>query len=135
MSTRLSLEPYEPGHLKTFKPGEHDVATTVKLGVVEGWQGMAASARLEGRTLAIGGIAIVEGTAHVWVVLSDEMRARPLELCRIAKDAVESFMALPDVERIEIEAVDPVARKWAEWLGFRPVFRRDAYDLTRLEYA
>lgn len=114
----LSLEPYERHHLKTFQPGLHDRLATNQLYCETGWEGKAVSARVGERTVGILGIAVRRGTAHVWLVLSDEIREQPAMMSRWAKRSLVHILALPGVERIEAETDSPEATKWAEWLGF-----------------
>lgn len=126
----MELVPYERRHIGDFRPGVRDMASTAQLYCEQGWEGKAVSVREEERTLGIVGIAVLRGTAHVWAVLSDELRARPIMLCRMAQASLPNIAALPGVERVEI-SIDPdfpAARRWAEWLGFA------AIDSERLEW-
>ncbi len=116
---KLRIEPYHRDHLKTFKPGFHDRMAVSQLYCEPGWEGLAVSARVGERTVGIFGVAVVRGTAHVWLILSDEIRAKPVMMSRWAKRSLVHIMALPGVERIRAEAFDPESKKWAEWLGFK----------------
>lgn len=106
------------------------MASTAHLYSEHGWEGKAASIQEEGQTLGIVGIAVLRGTAHVWAVLSDELRRRPVALCHLGLASLENIMNLPGVHRVEI-SIDPefdAARRWAKWLGFT------AIDTKRMEY-
>jgi len=117
----LRLEPFRISHLNTFEPGKYDRDLANLLYYEQGWEGKAVSARCEGRTVGICGIAVVEGVAHVWLALSDEIRAMPVTMSRWAKRSLGHIRNLPGVERVEIETGYPEARKWAEWLGFESI--------------
>lgn len=118
----LEIVPYSRKHLDSLRPGSHDAATAFQLRYEQGWDGKAATALLDGRAVGLCGIAVTEGVAHVWLVLSDEIRGRPFEISRMAKATFEYLKARPDVSAIEAE-VEPefaAARRWAEWVGFKP---------------
>lgn len=126
----MDIIPYQRKHLVGFQPGQMDKGPTAQLYCEQGWEGKAASIREDGRTLGIVGIAVLRGTAHVWAVLSDELRRRPVALCHIGRASLGNIRNLPSVSRVEI-SIDPgfdKARRWAEWLGFK------AIDSRRMEY-
>lgn len=113
--------PYEIAHLDTFEPGYWDMETTMNLRDQEGWEGMAASVVEDGRTLAIFGIGLPRATAMIWAVVSDEMRQRPVALCRMARTCLLGLQVNPNIEiiKVEVDFEFTEARRWAEWLGFK----------------
>lgn len=116
----MELVYYQRDHLDSFVPGPWDIATTMSLEIEDGWEGKAVSIREDGRTLGVVGVAVPGATALVWAVLSDELRRRPIALCRMAKASLSGIKDLPGVDKVAIE-VDlefTTARRWAEWLGF-----------------
>ena len=120
----MELVPYEPRHLATFVPGAFDLANLRALAATPGWAGKAVAATENGHTLGLCGIAVVGDAAHVWLILSDALRRRPVKLCRMALAALPSLLALPGVTHIAIETDHPDARRWAMWLGFEPIDTR-----------
>lgn len=119
----MDIVPYEPAHLDTLVPGSHDALNKISLELEPGWENLAVSVRDEGRTLCVVGIAKLQTTAHVWAVMSDELREKPIALCRMAKASLPAIKELPGIEMVSID-VDlefTEARRWAEWLGFQAV--------------
>ena len=125
----MHLEPYRRDHLERFTPGAVDIENAEVLSRVGGWEGKAVSAVEDGETLGICGIGQVDGVANVFLVLSDEMRTRPVTLTRWAMRSIPHILALPGVKRISIEIRHETARKWAEHLGFKHEYgERFRYD-------
>lgn len=114
----IELEPYSRAHLADFTPRDEDRRNVTLLRMEQGWDGNAVTAREDGRTLGICGFALSGDTAKAWIVLSDDLAARPVTITRLAKHALPFLAQLPGVKRIEGEVSTPAARKWAEWLGF-----------------
>jgi hypothetical protein len=73
---------------------------------------------LDGETvLGITGAGQQDGDAvELWLIVTDEGRARPLSLCRAAKKFVEEM--LMKHERIKVRAEGKTHRRFAEHLGF-----------------
>lgn len=119
----MDLIPYQRIHLDTFEPGAWDVALTRNLRAMAGWEGLAVSMRENGKTLGVVGIARVNNTAHVWLILSEAMRRRPIALTRMARASLANIRAMPGIRCVEI-SVDPMfdaGWRWAERLGFKAV--------------
>lgn len=116
----MILEPYTRKHLDSLQPGPYDAASAFHLKYEQGWDEKAVSAREDGRTLGICGIAVVRGRAHVWLVLSDEIRTRAVALSRMAKTTLEHLGDSYDAVEVEVDPKFTQARKWAAWLGFVP---------------
>jgi hypothetical protein len=123
----MDLVPYKREHLDTFEPGENDIDTTRDLSVQDAWIGKAVSIQEDGRTLAITGFAIPkvgettpQKTVALWAVLSDDMRSRPIALCRMAKASLREIWKIhkPDSIVVEVDLEFTAGRRWAEWLGF-----------------
>ena len=119
----MDLVPYQRGHLDTFEPGAWDVALTRDLRAIAGWEELAVSMRENGKTLGVVGIAKINSTAHVWLVLSEAMRRRPIALTRMARASLTNIETIPGIRCVEI-SVDPMfdaGWRWAERLGFKAV--------------
>ena len=84
-------------------------------------EGLAATV-LDGETVfAVIGAHEDGDVVEVWVILSDEAKARPVALCRVARVFVREFLL--KYGYIKARAVCDVHRRWAEHLGF--VFDND----------
>ena len=78
---------------------------------------------VEGRVLAIGGLAEVDGVVKAWVLASDEARERhPVFLHRAVRRALRWIEEDVGGARIEVAAADgfEASRRWIERLGFVP---------------
>ncbi len=120
------LVPFRLEHLKSFRPGCFDrqaMAGVITAGAVQAYAGRAVSMVVEGRVLAIGGLAEVDGAVKAWVLASDEARERhPIFLHRAVKRALRWIEEDVGAARIEVAAADgfKASRRWIERLGFVP---------------
>lgn len=116
----MELLPFECSHLTGFKPGAIDRQPASLLYYEQQWIGKAVTVQENGETLGVVGIANVNGAAHIWAVMSDELRQRPIALCRMARASLPNIAKLPGIDMVEIRIDDafPASRRWAEWLGF-----------------
>ena len=83
------------------------------------WCGRAFTAVVDGEPVGIAGIAVEGSVGRAWMIGSVALRGRPMFLHRVVKRALASIRTNPLIGRIEIEALHPVAERWAERLGFR----------------
>ena len=63
--------------------------------------------------------------AEIWVEVSDEGRARPLTLCRVAKAVCAELLAEHGYLRARVSSVTD--KRWAKHLGF--VFENDIGEM------
>jgi hypothetical protein len=108
----MEIVPFMLEHLDTFRAGERERAL-MPLPNPSALIGKAYSAIEGGRTLGIGGV--VNGYASL--LLSDELRARPVTLTRMIK------RELANLDEVQATAFDGCAAAWLEHLGFSPVDR------------
>ncbi len=105
------LVPFRPEHLRRFRPGRFDrqaMAGVITNGAVQAYAGRAVSMVVEGRVLAIGGLAEVDGVVKAWVLASDEARKRyPIFLHRVVTRALRWIEEDVGADRIEAAAAWP----------------------------
>jgi hypothetical protein len=123
--SELTLVPFARDHLRLFRPGPYDreVLNAVNISaLMRHWPGRAIVALEERRVLGIAGAWIAGEKAHVWALLSDEMRRRfPLFLHRLARRLLRDLFVLDGVSAVEA-TVHPdfaASRRWLERIGFR----------------
>lgn len=60
------------------------------------------------------------GVAVVWAVLTDELLARPMTLCKGARHWIDYVVDREGIRRLQttIEPGHDAALRWARWLGF-----------------
>jgi uncharacterized protein YjeT (DUF2065 family) len=124
----MQLIPFHPSHLSVFTPGQWDEAA-MRLGNLDDaakrLSGLGVSAIEDGRTLGIG--AIVGNSASL--LLSDELRARPVILHRTVKRVMDGVMNQLGMAFIEATAHRDftAAHKWLERLGFKMMDNTEDY--------
>jgi hypothetical protein len=99
------------------------MAGVITNGAVQAYAGRAVSMVVEGRVLAIGGVAEVGGVVKAWVLASDEARKRyPVSLHRAVKKALRWIEEDIGAAKIEVAVADgfKASRCWIERLGFVP---------------
>ena len=82
----------------------------------------AIAATVDGRLVAVGGLAIVSGVATGFLDLREEARRFPIVMHRTAKDLLAKAKA--SGRRHILAAYDPTDERAVRWLvrlGFRPV--------------
>ena len=118
----MRLEPFEIRHLSGFEPGEMEKEAIgdrdlAHVAAVNRWEEIAYSIREYGNTL--GFVAIIEdgGSAAVSLLLSDDIRRRPVALMRAVRRGIEALENL-GVRRIGAEGRTDAGRKFLTHLGF-----------------
>ena len=103
MIDNIRVEPFSEEHAKQLSVPEH----------LSG----GAMAVMEGSTvLGVVGAREAGGLVEVWMVLSEEAKARPLALCRVAKRFVADLVL--EHGQIGARASSKADRRWIEYLGF-----------------
>lgn len=69
---------------------------------------------------AIGAWPGWKGVASMWAVLTEEMRSKPITLCKGARHWIEHIAAREHLHRMQalIQPEHDAAIRWIHWLGF-----------------
>jgi len=125
----IQIMPFEPGHLQSFVPGAREAAAMAKadlpaMGAF--WDSKALSALIDDRCVGIFGAVEIEGSVTVTVLMSDELRARPVSLHRgIRNGLIDILNAGYENINAVARADDARGRKWLGRLGFEMVDDKD----------
>jgi hypothetical protein len=135
----IRIEPFRMAHLDAFAPGEWDRAAMARSDfatLAPGWDGhdMGCSAIMNGRVLAIGGIAVTEGEGLAWIFASDELRAMPVLMHRTTKRLLGLVFAHWKLKRIIAEVPEGFAacHRWVGKLGFSQIQKNEAFTTYEL---
>ena len=136
--SEIEIVPFEYCHLDTFDPGPFDRKVLSRKNLFylkRDWQGRASTALKRGRTLGIAGASKENGTAEVWMVLSDELRQmHPFWVHRLAAAYLANLSEIKDVNEIQV-TVHPefkTGRNWLSKLKFEEV--EITTDFVRCKY-
>jgi RimJ/RimL family protein N-acetyltransferase len=132
----VHIVPFQPGHLKAFRPGARDAAIMAKwdfVNRVNDFSGTAASALRGPDVLAVAGITVTDGEGLAWIFAADELRSRPFLMHRAVKRMLRAALKEWSLSRIvaEVAADFATGHRWVLKLGFRPV--EVFVDFTRYE--
>ena len=123
-SCAVRLVPFEPGHLLRLAPGlpEREIFSRVDLPAFVGGYlaGGSAVPLIAGPgVLGCGGVVLAgAGPALAWVLLSDELRRRPVALHRRAARVLGALRARYGPLLATVDPGEAAAVRWIERLGF-----------------
>lgn len=131
----MKLEPFEQRHMETFSAGaEERLAFGNDFRVSDKFVGKAIVLVDGVKTLGIASITVdCGGNATASVVLSDELRSKPMLLHRLVKKGLKKVIDHYRFNSLNINVRDGdiVSLRWAERLGFKSVERKDGFYLLR----
>lgn len=116
----IEFEPFKASHLANFTPHHYDRHNLSVLRLERGWEDKAVTFTLEGEPIGFAGWALSGRVLHLWVMMGEVARARPIEVTRIAAQVLPVLRDM-DIDEIAVD-VSPgfdAGRRWAEYFGFK----------------
>lgn len=91
--------------------------------VAKHWAGKAVTACEDDRVLGLLGLRETNDGAMLTLVMSDEIRRRPMWLCKQAKKGLKRIMSDNNLNTLlaEVHRDHEAGHRWVKWLGFKPV--------------
>ena len=119
----IEIRPLRRDEITSLNAGEYDLLSLGDMELkqlAESWEGKAIVAAENGKILGVAGVSVNGDTGKVGMVLSDELRQRPVFLHRTVKRAMVMVMDRWSLRALEATAHRNfvVARKWLTRLGF-----------------
>lgn len=100
-------------------------------------QGMAYTGMINGRIIAIGGVAVQrKGTGSGWVLTSDLIIKYKIWTHKVIKNIIQTSFEVYNLHRVEglILEGHEISAKWAERLGFEREGLLRKYDSAQNNY-
>jgi hypothetical protein len=115
----IEFEPFKASHLANFTPHHYDRHNLSVLRLERGWIDKAVTFTLDGEPIGFAGWALLSRTLHLWVMMGEKARARPIEVTRLASQVLPVLQDM-DIDQIAVDVTPEFegARRWAEYFGF-----------------
>lgn len=117
----MPLIPFEPSHVRQIPLSKREAALA-DCKIDPAAYGLTLTKN--GRPVAAGGfVAHGDGTARVWMILSEHIRTRPMIFHRLVKRLLPDLIASSQFSDVylDVDETFPQGLIWAQRLGFTPV--------------
>lgn len=134
----VRAEELQNWHIEALKPRSVYKHEPFDLRGLVGNDQMFASAIVKDEVVLaiVGGTIQWEGVAHCWAIISDAIKAYPLEFHKVIKKLVDTSMVGIDLHRLEatVRADFPMGEKWLISLGFEFEGLLKCYGTDKSDY-